>query len=206
MLYDCNRIQFQNMTKSIILSFLFVLYFFTAFSQPNPQFVKECRISSGIGFGGATSNAKSSGREVWLQLDYTFIKNVSIAMEFENMRYTLQGHYPTLPENLNVINVRRNNFSLLFKYHIETNLPLKVAVASGGTYIVKSSDYYYESGNATQDLRWNVSTIDDYEVPLLLEVRYPIWKIIDIQARVKGSLNTQQRSTYSSGIALSIRL
>ena len=185
---------------------MFVLYFINVFSQPNPQFAKECRISSGIGFGGAINNAKSTGREVWLQLDYKFIKNVSISMEFENMGYTLQGHYPTLPENLNEINVRRNNFSLLFKYHIETKLPLKIAVASGGTYTVKSSDYYYESGNATQDLRWTVSTIDGYEVPLLLEVRYPIWKVIDIQARAKASLNTKKRSTYSSGIALSIRI
>lgn len=194
------------MIKSILFSLLFVLYLFPAFSQSSLQFSKECRISSGIGFGGAVSDAKSPGRVVWLQLDYKFIKNVSIAMEFENMRYTLQGNYPTLPDHLNQVNVGRNNFSLLFKYHIETKLPLKVAVGSGGTYTVKSSKYYYNIGNATQDLRYIVSNTDGYEVPLLLEVRYPIWKIIDVQARIKGNLTKQKRSTYSSGLALSIRL
>ncbi|MDE3182399.1 MAG: hypothetical protein KGM16_03175 [Bacteroidota bacterium] len=44
------------------------------------------------------------------------------------MTYQLPGYYPALPANLNKINAVDNNFSLLFKYHIDTQSPLKVAV------------------------------------------------------------------------------
>jgi hypothetical protein len=195
------------MTKLTPLVFLPFFLSFTSKSQTNLQAEKECRITSGIGLAGATNNAKSAGREFWLQLDYKLSKNISLATEFENVSYKLQGYDLTLPENFDGINVIGSNFSLLFKYHLETTLPLKFAVASGWTYTLKTNEhYYYEGGRTIQDLHRYVSTADSYEIPLLLEVRYPIWKAIDIQARVKCNLNTQKQSNYSSGIGLSLRL
>jgi|GEM_PF-6062091 len=195
------------MIKSLSLSVLFFGFFLTGFSQSNIQEGKECRISTGIGFGGATGNAKSVGRDVWLQLDYHFAKNVSVAMEFENLSYSLQGHYPRMPDDLDGINVVVNNFSLLFKYHLNKTLPVKFAVASGWTYAIKTRDYYYYgSSSSTQDLRHHIGIENDYEIPLLLEARYPIFKALNVQARVKCSLNVQNQSTYSSGIGLSLQL
>ena len=68
-----------------------------------------------MGFAGAAKNTQSVGRYVWLQLDYKFSKNISIATEFENMTYQLPGYYTALPASLNKINAGDNNFSLLFK-------------------------------------------------------------------------------------------
>ena len=82
-----------------------------------------------------------------------------------------------LPKDLDGNNIVGNNFSLLLKYHFETKLPLKLEFASGWTYTIKTSEYYYyENLNAPQSLRREVSIADDYEIPLLFEMRYPIWK------------------------------
>jgi hypothetical protein len=207
MQYNCNGIQIQGMTKNISFLLLFIFSFLAAFSQSNTDSAKECRFTSGIGFGGATNHSKSPGREAWLQLDYKMNSNISVAMEFENMSYRLIGYYPNMPDNLNGINVVGNNFSLLLKYHIQTRLPLQLAVGSGWTYFLKTSEYYYyENPSAMQYLNSVVGTVDSYEIPLLMEIGYPIWKAINVQARVKCNLATQQQSTYSSGIALSLRL
>jgi hypothetical protein len=207
-LYAINgdSIQIQDMTKSVSLLVLFSVCFLSVSSQSTTQAAKECRISSGIGLGGATNNSKSVGKDVWLQLDYRLSKNTSIAMEFENLSYKLHGYYPALPDDLDGINIVSNNFSFLFKYHIDTKLPLKFAVASGWTYTIKTREYYYYESSTAQDLSRYLSTADDYEVPLMLEARYPLWKAIDIQARVKCNLNTQKQSAFSSGIGLSLRL
>jgi hypothetical protein len=134
-------------------------------------------------------------------------KNISIATEFENMTYKLPGYYPALPANLDKINAVDNNFSLLFKYHIDTQSPLKVAVASGWTYTIRTNEYYiYESDSTSQHWFRNVSSYDDYEIPLLLELEYPLWKTINVQARVKYNLNPQNGSTYSCGVGLSLKL
>ena len=195
------------MRKFTSLLFLSAFFSLASNSQTYPQAEKECRITSGIGFAGATKNAQSAGRYFWLQLDYKLSKNISIATEFENKSYKLTSFAVGLPEELNGNNIVGNNFSLLFKYHIETKLPFKLALSSGWTYTLKTSEYYYyEIPDRRQSLRRYVSTVDDYEVPLLLEIRYPIWKTIDVQARVRYNLNTGNQSNYSSGVGLSLKL
>lgn len=195
------------MRKFISLLILFAFFSLAANSQANSHAEKTGSITSGIGFAGATKNTLSVGQYVWLQLDYKFSKNISIATEFENMTYKLPGYYPALPANLNKINAVDNNFSLLFKYHIDTQSPLKVAVASGWTYTIRTNEYYiYESDSTSQHWFRNVSSYDDYEIPLLLELEYPLWKTINVQARVKYNLNPQNGSTYSCGVGLSLKL
>jgi hypothetical protein len=195
------------MTKFTLLLLLSAFVSIPSKSQTNSHAEKECRITSGIGFAGATKNFKSVGAYVWLQLDYKLSENISIATEFENMTYKLTSFEVGLPKELDGDNIVGNNFSLLLKYHIETNLPLKLAFGSGWTYTIKTSEYYYyERSNAPQSLRRNVSIADDYKIPLLLEMRYPIWKAIDVQARVKCNLSTGNQSTYSSGFGLSLKL
>ena len=100
------------MTKSNSLLFLFAFVSFASFAQTNSQTQKECRITSGIGFAGATKNTKSVGRDFWLQLDYKLSENISIATEFENMAYKQWGYYKDLPVNPNEMKVVDNNFSL----------------------------------------------------------------------------------------------
>jgi hypothetical protein len=194
------------MTKFTLL-FLSIFFSLASKSQTNSQAEKECRITSGIGFAGATKSSKSVGKYVWLQLDYKFYKNISVATEFENMTYKLKGFYNPLPSILNEIKSVDNNFSILFKYHIHTKSPFKVAVASGWTYTLRTSEYYiYESDSTTQSWYRNVSSYDDYQVPLLVELEYPLWKTINVHGRIKYNLNPQIGSTYSIGIGLSLKL
>ena len=195
------------MTKTISLLFAFALFSLASLSQTNSQIQKECRITSGVGFSGATKNTKSIGQDVWLQLDYGLSENISIATEFENMTYKQPGYYKDLPVNPNEIKVVDNNFSLLLKYHVPIKSTVKIAVASGWTYATRQSEYYiYERDSTSQ--RWfrNVTSFSDYRIPLLLEIEYPVSKKINIQARVKYNLNPQNGDTYSSGIGLSLKL
>ena len=64
---------------TLLLSFFFSL---TSFSQTNDQTQRECRISTGFGFASATQNTKSIGSDVWVQLDYRLLKNISIATKW----------------------------------------------------------------------------------------------------------------------------
>lgn len=207
MLYNWQQSSIINMTKFTSLLFLSGFFSLASKSQTYPQAEKECRITSGIGFAGATKNTQLVGQYVWLQLDYKVSKNISVATEFENMTYKLKSFEVGLPKDLDGNRIVGSNFSLLLKYYIETKLPLKLAFGSGWTYTIKTSEYYYyERSNALQSLRRYVSTDDDYEIPLLLEMRYPIWKTIDVHARVKYNLSTGNQSTYSSGVGLSLKL
>lgn len=195
------------MHKFLFLLFLFAFLSLPSKSQTNSETKKECRITSGIGFAGATKNTKSVGQYIWFQLGYKLSKDISFATEFENMTYKLPGHYTALPAGLNEIVSIDNNFSLLFKYHVLTESPFKVAVASGWTYTIRTSEYYiYESTGTTQLWYRNLKTVDDYEIPILLELEYPLYKKINVQARARYNLNHQNGSTYSSGIGLSLKL
>jgi hypothetical protein len=195
------------MPKSLLLFFLFILSALVSFSQTNSQIQKECRITGGLGFAGATKNTKSVGQDVWLQLDYKLSDNISVATEFENMTYKQPGYYKNLPVDPNEIKVVDNNFSLLLKYHFPIKSALKVSVASGWTYTTRQSQYYiYTVDSTSSDLFRNVTSFSDYRIPLLLEVEYPISKKINIQVRVKYNLNPQNGDTYSSGIGVSLML
>ena len=70
------------MRKFISLLFLFTFLSLAGKSQANSQAEKTGRITSGMGFAGATKNSQSVGQYFWLQLDYKFAKNISIATDF----------------------------------------------------------------------------------------------------------------------------
>jgi hypothetical protein len=195
------------MTKSLLLLFLFAFTSLASFSQSSTEAQRECRITAGIGFAGATKNTKSVGRDVWLQLDYKLSQNISIATEFENMAYKQPGYYKYLPINPNEIQVVDNNFSLLLKYHFAIKSAIKISVASGWTYTTRQSQYYiYTVDSTSSDLFRNVTSFSDYRIPLLLEIEYPVSKKINIQARAKYNLNPQNGDTYSIGVGLSLKL
>jgi hypothetical protein len=195
------------MTKSISLLFLFAFVSISSFSQKNSQTEKECRITSGIGFAGATKDTKSVGSDFWLQLDYTLSENISIATEFENMSYKQPGYYDDLPVDPNEIKVLNSYFSLLLKYHFLLKSAFKIALASGWTYTTQQNDYYiYESDGTSEHWFRNVTSFNDYRIPLLLEIEYPVLKKLDIQARVKYNVNPQNGDTYSCGLGLSLKL
>src|SRR5437868_4157856 len=98
------------MIKSISLLFLFAFISLASFSQTNSE--KECRVTSGVGFAGATKNTKSAGQYIWFQLGDKLSKNISFATEFENMTYQLRGYYTATPPGLDEIKSVDNNFSL----------------------------------------------------------------------------------------------
>ncbi len=189
------------MTKIVSLLFVFVFLSLVSLSQTNTQTQKECRISTGIGFAGTTKNIKSIGPALWVQLDYKVLEDFSIAMEFENMAYKQPGYYIDLPVNPNDILVVNNNFSLLIKYYFPINKKLKIALASGWTYSIRANKYYiFEKDGTNQTLFPNVSAFSDYRIPFLAEIGYPLYKKINIEARLKYNLNPQNGDTYSGGI------
>jgi hypothetical protein len=195
------------MTKFTSIVLLFTSLSCVTFSQSNLEFQRECRITGGIGVAGGTKNTVSVGKDIWVQLAYKLSQNISVATEFENMNYKQLGYYKELPVNPNEVNVVDNNFSLLLKYHLFTKSKVKVALASGWTYTVRQSEYYfYEFDSTSQHWFRNVTSFSDYRIPLLLELEYPVSKKLNVQARVKYNLNPQNGDTYSSGIGLSLKL
>jgi len=197
------------MKKTVPLLFLFSLISFVSLSQSDPQAQKECRISGGFGFAGATKDLKKPGTDFWLQLDYTFKDQFSLAFEFENFGYKQPGYFETLPVTYaNEISVINNSFSLLVKYNVKTMTKLKLAFASGWTYTLRTSAYYLPSHGDLNSDNWYpyITTFDDYIIPFLTEVQYPIYKSLNLTARLKYNLNTQNGSTYSAGIGLSLKL
>src|SRR5688572_7558528 len=85
------------MSKIITLLFGLLFPSLTSWSQASTSTVRECRISTGIGFSDATTNMKKIGPDFWLQLDYGLKDNFSIAFEFENGAYKQLGYFPQLP-------------------------------------------------------------------------------------------------------------
>ncbi|MCW3091764.1 MAG: hypothetical protein JWP81_2833 [Ferruginibacter sp.] len=194
------------MSKFIPLSLSLLFISMVAFSQENPAITKECSISTGLGFAAAPSNAKAMGRAFWLQMDYRVMEHFSIAFEVENFAYVQGGYFPDLPKEYpNEINVLNNNFSLLIKYHVASKGKLKFAFASGWTYSIRNETYYIPSDNS-QIWFANVRSSDDYRIPFLLEVQYPVSKTINVLARAKYNMNPKEGDNYSAGIGLSLKL
>jgi len=199
------------MTKSIFLLLATTFSFLSSSAQTVGQIEKECRISSGLGIAGATKNTTSIGPDYWLQLEYQFLKNVSIATEFENMSYKQPGYYENLPVKPNEIKRLNNNFSLLLKYLFPAKSKMKFTIASGWTYSVLTSDYYIletgiENGGTYLSYFRNISGSSDYRIPFLAEIQYPFSKNLNIEARIKYNLNPQNGNTYSAGLGLSLKL
>jgi hypothetical protein len=139
------------MKLSLLTLFLSSFLSLTIFSQTNVPIQKDCRISAGFGFAGATQNTKSIGSDIWVQLNYTLLKNISIATEFENMTYKQPGYYKDLPVDPNEIKVYNNNFSILFKYHFSLSSKLNLSFASGWAFCIRQNEYYvYEKDGTSQ--------------------------------------------------------
>jgi len=195
------------MTKSLSILFLLASLSLASFSQISTQRQKECRIASGFGFGSASQNVKSGGTDIWIQLDYRLLENISIATEFENMTYKQPGYYPDVPDIPNEVKAYNDNFSLLLKYHFPTSKKINISIGSGWTYSIRQYEYYiYEDDGVTKHWFPNVSSFSDYRIPFLAEIGYPISKKIDIQARLKYNLSSHHNDTYAGGIGLSLKL
>jgi hypothetical protein len=194
------------MNKFVISLALCVLPSFS-FSQTPTPFVKEGRISGGVGIANPEKDAISIGNSLWIQLSYKLIEKVSIATEFESMRYKQPGYLQNRRIDPNEIKIYDNNFSLLFKYDVVTGKRFKLMAGSGWTFTTRQNDYYIEeySSSGTNFYR-NVSSSSDYRIPFLVEAEYPIFKTINIQARAKYNFNPQNGNTYSTGLGASLKL
>jgi hypothetical protein len=197
------------MLKQLITSAILSLGLLVASAQSNAVVSKECRISTGMGVAGASKNFKKTGETFWLQLDYRLHENFSVAFDFENMNYKQPGYYRDLPFDPNEINVFNNNFSVFVKYHVNTKQKLKLAFVSGWTYCIKQNEYYYSANlSSPNGVAYipNVSSYNEYRLPILIETNYPISKKVAINARARYNLNTQSGNTYSAGLGLSLKL
>lgn len=195
----------KNLTSAAILS-LGLLF---ASAQSSKIGAKECTISSGLGISGINKNLKNVGQSFWLQLNYRLHEKVSLAFDFENMTYKQPGYYKDLPFNPNEIKVFNNNFSVLLKYHVNTGKKIKLTVASGWTYCIIQNEYYYSANLSNPNgvaYIANVSSYNEYKLPILVEMAYPLSKNIDINVRGKYNFNTQSGNTYSTGLGLSLKL
>ena len=202
-----NNPKILSMKKSLPLLSLSIFFYLVTSAQTNVQNVRECRITTGIGFSGAIQNTKSLGLTNWLQLAYRLSENISVATEFESLTYKQPGYYASLPVYPNEISVFDNNFSLLLKYHLPIKSKMKFAISSGWTFAMRQSEYYkYFDDGSIQRLYKDVNSFSDYRIPYLIEIDYPVSKKINIQARAKYNLNPQNGNTYSSGIGLSLKL
>jgi hypothetical protein len=193
------------MRKSLLF-LLFLISSCVSFSQANTKAEKECRIASGFVFASATQSVKSVGTDIWIQLDYRLIENVSIATEYENITYKRPGYYDGIPDP-NEVQVYNDNFSVLLKYHFTNSKKLNFSLASGWTHTTEQEDYYiYEDDGVTKHWFRNISSFSDYRIPFLVEIGYPLSKRIDMEARARYNLSSESVSTYAGGIGLSLRL
>ena len=202
-----NNPKILSMKKTLPLLLLSICFYLSTSAQTNIQNVKDCTITAGIGFSGATQNTKSLGLSNWLQLAYRLSENISVATEFESLTYKQSGYYADLPVYPNEISVFNNNFSLLLKYHLPIKSKIKFAISSGWTFAMRQSAYYiYFNDGVVQSVFKNTTSFSDYRIPYLVEIEYPVSKKINIQARAKYNVNPQNGNTYSSGIGLSLKL
>jgi hypothetical protein len=199
------------MNKCVLLFFSALLFSQLSLCQDNITNEKEGTISTGFGFANATKNTKSSGTDFWIQLDYKLAAKFSIATEFENMGYTQPGYFSNLTPGLdNKIQYVINNFSLLVKYHFALHSKLQISVASGWTYSLREFSYYSVTVDSAATITISAIpyslSVEDYRIPLIAEIAYPVSKKINVAARVKYNMNPPDGNDYSFGIGLSLKL
>ena len=92
--------------------------------------------------------------------------------------------------------------------NVKTTGKLQLAFATGWSYNLRNSGYYEPNDNDLSSEIWipHVTSFDDYRIPLLTEVQYPISRSLNLMARLKYNLNRQNGDTYSAGIGLSLKL
>lgn len=194
------------MNRTLLFTAVLILISFVSLSQENASLSKECRISSGTGFSSSTVKSKGIGSDFWIQLSYDVLSNFSIATEFENMRYKQLDLYSFLYTYPAEINKYNDNFSLLVKYNFPLKKKLKFALSTGWTYNITQSEHYNRDSTGTLSSFSSHSTYNDYRIPFLAELEYPVVRNLYVQARVKFTTNAEHENTIRGGIGLSLKL
>ena len=185
---------------------LALVFFNTISAQDTTQFSKKCSISSGLGYANAVNGSKG-GTTFFIQMDYQFSPQFSLATEFEHMNFDVPGYYPDSIISNNVQHFYDHYFSLLIKYHLPLNSKIHASIASGWTYLIRQTDYYDVYTEPTgQLINHRMSSINNFGIPFLLETDYPVWKNLSAGVRVKYNFNPGYGDTYSAGIAVSLKL
>ena len=82
-----------------------------------------------------------------------------------------------------------------------------MALASGWAYCIIQQQYEGpENSNSPQTIILTTTTYNDYRIPLLAELSYPVARNLRLQGRAKYSVNVQQGGVYSAGLGLSLKL
>lgn len=192
----------QKITTLICGLFLSV----SVFAQYTSSNFKECRVSGGFGISSGIKNA-SANTSAFLQLDYSFSPNFSLATDFAYLPYTRPGYITDLPIQPNIQRIWDNNFSLLIKYHLPINSKFKTSVATGWTFIVKQSEYYTYTKdiNGTTIFR-DRSTSSDFGIPFFVDTNYPLWKNLSAVFRISYYANANMGSTYAIGAGILLKI
>ena len=191
----------------VLLVLVFLFSTLVATSQTSSSSFKEVRVSGGVGIAYPQVNPLSPGQYLWLQHAYRFAPKVWIATEYESMVYKRPTFYSYSPPEYDKIKFYDHNISLLFKYQVITTNKTKLVAASGWTYCIQQREQY-EPIFADNGVFWSrrVTSFSEYKIPLLVELEYPLFKAVNIQARVKYNLVANDRSTYGAGIGASLKL
>src|SRR5690349_8746487 len=94
-----------------------LLFFSVISAQDTTLFSKKCHISSGLGYATGLNGSKG-GPSFFLQMDYQFSSQFSLAIESEHMNFDVPGYYPDSIISPNVQHFYDHYFSLLIKYHL----------------------------------------------------------------------------------------
>ncbi len=189
------------MIKIFTLSLLITFSALNAIAQ-EPSFEKQFKLAAGLGYANSTMHNATGIAAGWLQMEYQPCKKFSLATEFENMGYYFPIYYkPAEPDFFKAKGVV-NSFSFLAKYHLfaTSKSKLRFSVASGVSYsIVQKEDFITET--TINDTSWiyYVNNSNQFRIPFLLEAEYPVYKFINLQARVKYSYGGGKEGLYNAG-------
>ena len=176
---------------------------------------KSFTLSIGYGYFNQVKGSDAGG-SVWIQTDYKFSKNFSFTTEFDNASFKIPISYgvSALPNRQIFID---NSFALLTKYHFNFKSNLQASAGTGFVYRLRSRDYFDSTISSLGDRTFTrqVEATDNFGIPLIGEVRYPLNRFLFIGARIRtnfwlSNLNTNpdwhRRATYAGGLLLAIKL
>ena len=110
--------------------------------------------------------------------------------------------------NQTIVHTKNENELYEKVCHIATEFgKFKATVGTGWAYNIEASDYYTVriDSNSYSASKY-VNYYDDYRIPFIAQLDYPLSKIINIQTRVRYNVSRQYGNSYSAGLAFAIKL
>lgn len=185
--------------------FLTAVLLFIVFNLNAQTDRKIFTLSIGYGYFNQIKN-NNAGGNVWIQAGYKFHKQLSFAMEFENASFEIPKNFEPngMFDSQYFID---NSFTLGVQYRLPLKSKFQIAFGTGISYRLRTKEYFDSltsiSGNSYSS---KIEFTDALGIPVFLELHYPITKYLFVGSRIKNNFYISQRSTYSGGLLLAIKL